>query len=219
MEQFLDRLHASARANPAFQRLAVISRILLALAFIPTGLVKLLGERFTLMGIDNPVGFFFEGLYQAGAYWNFIGAVQATAGLLLLIPATATLGAVLFFPIILNIFVITVALGFQGTPVITGAMLLASIFLLCWDYDRLKAVIWRPAVRAATRVSVPIGRLEGAGYAIGTVAGLGFFLWTRGFVPNTMVPFFLATGGVAVLVVLVAWVRAVRSLPPHTQAS
>jgi uncharacterized membrane protein YphA (DoxX/SURF4 family) len=58
MEQFLDRVHASARANPAFQRLALISRILLALAFVPAGLVKLLGERFTLMGIDNPVGFF-----------------------------------------------------------------------------------------------------------------------------------------------------------------
>jgi uncharacterized membrane protein YphA (DoxX/SURF4 family) len=218
MEQFLDRVHASARANPAFQRLALISRILLALAFVPAGLVKLLGERFTLMGIDNPVGFFFEGLYQAGAYWNFIGGAQVCAGLLLLIPWTTTLGAVLFFPIILNIFVITVALGFNGTPFITGSMLLASIFLLCWDYDRLKAVVWPPATRSAARAPAPIGRLEWTGYGLGTAAGFGIFMWTRGFVPSPMVPVFLVIGLVAVLVVLVAWVRAVRSQPSRAPA-
>lgn len=218
MEQFLDRLHAGARANPALHRLAVIARILLALGFIPTGLVKLLGERFTLLGIDSPIGFFFEGLYQAGAYWNFIGAAQVTAGVLLLIPRTATLGAVLFFPIILNIFVITVALGFTGTPFITASMLLAAIFLLCWDYDRLKAVLWPPAASGRGHAGMPIGRLERTGYAVGAVAGLGFFLWTRGFVPRELIPLFLGLGLAGVLIVLVAWVRAVRSPPARTHA-
>jgi uncharacterized membrane protein YphA (DoxX/SURF4 family) len=213
MERFLDRLHARARANPAFQRLTVITRILLALAFVPTGLVKLLGERFTSLGMDNAIGLFFEALYQSGAYWNFVGFAQVIAGTLLLIPRTTTLGAVLYFPIILNIFVITVALDFRGTPFITGAMLLASFFLLCWDYDRLKAVLFPPA-RAG--VTFAMSRLERMGYLIGTTAGLGVFGWTRGFVPRAALPALLAIGLAAVLMVLIAWVRAVRSAPADT---
>jgi hypothetical protein len=59
------------------------------------------------------------------------------------IPRTATLGALMFFPLIVNIFVITVSLHFQGTPIITGLMLLANIYLLCWDYDKLKHLVTR----------------------------------------------------------------------------
>lgn len=215
METYLDQIHARARRWPPFQRLAIISRILLALAFIPTGLVKLLGERFTVLTVDNPIGLFFEAMYQSGAYWNFIGTAQVVAGVLLLIPRTSTLGAVLFFPIILNIFVITVSLGFQGTPIITGGMLLAAIFLLCWDYDRLKAVLWPPESRAPYG-RAPIGRLERVGYAIGTLAGLGVFGWTRGFVPRTLVGPLLLLGLVAALIVLIAWIRAARVPPPDT---
>ena len=50
--------------------------------FIPTGLVKLLGHRFTQISSDNPIGLFFEVLYQSGAYWHFIGAAQMVAGAL-----------------------------------------------------------------------------------------------------------------------------------------
>ncbi|MEW6126006.1 MAG: hypothetical protein AB1757_03000 [Acidobacteriota bacterium] len=117
------------------------TRILLALGFTPSGLTKVLGNRFTVLGLDNPVGFFFEAFYRTGFYWNFIGLAQLTAALLLLIPRTTTLGAVIYFPIILNIFLITVSMHFTGTPVITGAMLLASIYLLCWDFDKLKHIV------------------------------------------------------------------------------
>lgn len=119
----------------------MMTRVLLALGFTPSGLTKLLGNRFTILGLETPVGFFFEALYRSGFYWNFIGACQLLAALLLLIPRTATLGALVYFPLILNIFVITVSLHFTGTPVITGLMLLASIYLLCWDADKLKPLI------------------------------------------------------------------------------
>lgn len=111
------------------------------LGFLPSGLTKLLGHRFTLLSPETPIGYFFEALFQAGLYWNFIGACQLLAALLLLIPRTSTLGALVYFPIILNIFVVTVALHFTGTPVVTGLMLLGSVYLLCWDYDRLKPLV------------------------------------------------------------------------------
>ncbi len=138
---FLDRLHERARRSLWLGRLAILTRILLALGFLPSGLKKLIGSRFTSLPLDNPVGFFFEALYRTGFYWNFLGLAQLTAAILLLIPRTTTLGAVIYFPIILNIFLITVSVGFQGTPFITGPMLVGSIFLLAWDWHRLRGIV------------------------------------------------------------------------------
>lgn len=136
-ESFLTRL----KGQKKFVAFTWMTRALLALGFLPSGLTKVLGNRFTQLGVDNPVGFFFEALYLSGFYWNFIGAAQLAAALLLLIPRTATLGALVYFPIILNIFLITVSMDFRGTPVITGLMLLGSTYLLCWDFDRLKHLV------------------------------------------------------------------------------
>jgi len=200
-------LHNAARRNPVLQRLAVISRILLAMAFIPTSLVKILGHRFTSMPVDTPIGFFFEAMYRTGEYWRFIGWGQMIAGILLLIPRTSTLGAVMFFPITLNIFVITLSMQFGGTPVVTGGMLLASFFLLCWDYDRLEAVVFA-ARRAEDRWGGPGSALERVGFAIGTAAGLMFFAFTRGFVSPAVGKAALLVGFLAAGLVAIAWARA-----------
>ena len=214
METFFDRLHARARASGPLHRLAIISRILLALAFIPTGMVKLLGQRFTLMSPDTAVGGFFEAMYQTGFYWNFLGLAQVMAGVLLLLPWTATLGAAVTFPLVLNIFLVTVSVGFRGTPFVTGGMLLAATFLVCWDYHRLKAIIWpaaAPAVGGIGGIDSPeapvIGRLEMAGYVIGTMCGLGVFTALRSLIPSETVIPLLVVGGAAGLMVLAAWIR------------
>jgi uncharacterized membrane protein YphA (DoxX/SURF4 family) len=136
-----DRVHARVRRERLLRIFTVFTRLLLALAFTPSGITKTLGNRFTILGIDNPVGFFFEAMYRTGFYWRFLGLCQLAAAVLLLIPRTATIGALVYFPLILNIFVITVSLDFRGTPIITGLMLLANIYLLCWDYDKLKHLI------------------------------------------------------------------------------
>lgn len=215
MEEFFDRLHARARAIPALYRLALISRISLAFAFLPTGLVKLMGERFTAMPVEHPIGFFFEALYRAGPYWRFIGLSQVLVAVLVLIPRTATMGAVIAFPLILNIFIITVSLHFTGTPAITGGLLLASLFLLCWDYHRIKPILFARAGELK-RESAPFGTLERVGFGVGTVAGLGLLGWTRGLVPSDAVPVLLGVGAVAAVIVLVAWIRlAIPSRAPR----
>jgi uncharacterized membrane protein YphA (DoxX/SURF4 family) len=141
LEERLDRWHAWARSKRRLDYFTWFTRILLAAGFIPPGLKKVVGEPFTVLGPDTAVGYFFDALHQAGWYYAFIGWGQVIAGLLLLLPRTATLGAVLYFPIILNIWAITVAVGFRGTWVITSLMLLANVYLLCWDYDRLKGIL------------------------------------------------------------------------------
>lgn len=141
----LDRLHRRLVRVRLLIVSAAITRVLLALAFLPSGLVKVRGERFTTLPVTDPVGYFFDGFFSAPEYYQFVGVMQLTAALLLLLPWTAALGAVVYFPIILNIFVITVAIGFGGTAVITGLMLLGNVYLLCWEYDRWKALLPGPA--------------------------------------------------------------------------
>lgn len=183
---FLDgtllRLQHWTRSQPILYRLTLGTRLLLAVAFIPTGMVKLLGYRFTTMDPTTPIGGFFETLYRSGPYWHFLGASQILAGVLVLNAATATLGAVIFAPIILNIFVITLSYDFGGTPVITGLMVLATLYLLAWDYDRLRGMFGfdeQPAPRPLPQPTLS-GPAERAMYVVGAVAGLGLFTGLRG---------------------------------------
>ena len=138
---FIETLHNKVYSKKVFLLFTWMTRILLALAFIPSGLKKLLGERFTILGIDTPVGFFFEALYQAGWYWNFLGFMQLLVAILLIIPRTAFFASLLYLPIIINILVIVVAMHFKGTPIIVGLMLLGNIYLLFWDYKKVKQIV------------------------------------------------------------------------------
>jgi uncharacterized membrane protein YphA (DoxX/SURF4 family) len=209
----LDRLFLWTRSKPFFLRLTLFTRILLAAGFIPTGMVKLLGRRFTTMPVDTQIGEFFEVMYQTGLYWQFIGFSQVLAGLLLLIPRWAHLGAYLFVPIMANIFVITVSLGFRGTPAVTGLMLLAVLYLSAWDYPRVRGAFtdrpWNPGI------TVPVLRLdwlEKVGFAVFAASLLAVFLTTRRMVSTAWVPTFMILGLAAGLVTLVRFLWVGRRL-------
>lgn len=137
----LTRLYKEARGNKWLHYFAVFCRIVLALGFIPSGLVKVMGERFASgLSVNHPLGHYLEALHHTGYYYTFIGVAQLVIALLLLIPRTALLGALMYFPIILNICILTYAVRFEGTR-ITTLMLLANVYLLCWDYDRIKYIL------------------------------------------------------------------------------
>lgn len=194
---------ARVRATPALQRFTLMNRLLLAMAFLPTGLVKLTGQRFTILPVDNPVGFFFEAMYRTGPYWRFIGLVQVLAAVLLLIPRTATLGAVLFAPVVGSILLITIGVGFGLTAVIVAGMLLANLWLLCWDADRVWAA-WA-TLRGPRRDMHPLRDMhwvERAGWLLGGAAGMGLFLAARDFLPMTAAPALLGTGVLAAALVI-----------------
>ena len=130
----------SIRTNYPLALLVWLTRYLLAFAFIPSGMKKLLGERFTSIGIDNPIGFFFEALYRSGMYWNFLGWSQLITALLMMTQRFSTLGNLIYFFIISNICCITIAMQFTGTWVITSLMLFASICLLLWDANKFQFI-------------------------------------------------------------------------------
>jgi len=136
----IDHLYDECKRNQWLRYFAVFCRVALALGFIPSGIVKVMGERFTALPSNHPLGHYFDALHLTGFYYTFIGLSQLTAALLLLIPRTALLGAVLYLPIILNICVLTYATRFEGTRIAT-LMLLANLYLLWWDYPRLKYIL------------------------------------------------------------------------------
>ena len=137
----LEQFYYEAKGNKWFRYFTVFCRVVLALAFIIAGIVKIKGERFAAgLSANHPLGHYFDALHQTGYYYTFIGLVQVIIALLLLIPRTALLGALMYFPIILNICILTYAVRFEGTRAATF-MLLANLYLLCWDYNRIKYIL------------------------------------------------------------------------------
>jgi uncharacterized membrane protein YphA (DoxX/SURF4 family) len=136
----LDRLHYQVRQNKWLGYFAVFNRIGLALGFLPSGFVKIAGERFTDLSVKHPMGNYLEALHRTGFYYTSIGVLQVTAAIFLLIPRIATLGAIIYFPIILNIFILSMAVRFEGSWISSPLMILANLYLLCWDYHKLKFI-------------------------------------------------------------------------------
>ncbi|WP_245828680.1 DoxX family protein [Salegentibacter holothuriorum] len=101
-----------------------------------------MGERFASgLAINHPMGAYLEALHHTGYYYSFIGFAQVLAAILLIIPRTVALGAILYFPIILNIWLLSFAVRFEGSFVTSPLMVLANLYLIIWNYDRLKFIL------------------------------------------------------------------------------
>jgi hypothetical protein len=182
LEHILDGIHFSVSRRWYAQLFTAFTRLVLAVGFIPPSYIKIMHRSFTVLPDSNPVGHYFNALYQTGFYYEFIGWGQMTAAILLLFPRTAHFGALLFLPIIANIAVLTTSVGFKGTWVLTIFMSLAATWLVAWEYDRLKPILfrsreWRPRALKYQFVTVPLFFCVG-GLAMGglwKLMGLGSF--------------------------------------------
>lgn len=141
MEKFIFKIKQIA----VFQLFTIFLRYLLGAAFIWASILKIRGIRFTPFSGENaPINslpHLLESMYQSGFYWYFIGWGQLIAGFLLMSQIFSTLGAIAYFPIILNIVVLTTYFDSPGILAITSLMLLANIYLLLWDWNKLKFVV------------------------------------------------------------------------------
>ena len=118
----------------------ILIRVFLGLIFFGAGMSKLYFEH-KFLGIIGPVWLEDElTQYGLGMYARFIASAQVITGLLLFSQRFATLGALLLFPILLNILMVTVSLEWQGTPYVNGALLLLNIWLLLYDWSKLKFI-------------------------------------------------------------------------------
>ena len=79
--------------------------------------------------------------YNLGFYVIFIAYSQIVVGFMLLVKRFAALGALMAIPMFINILMITISLHWQGTPYVVAFFLLCNIYLLIWDFHKLKFLI------------------------------------------------------------------------------
>jgi len=142
-------LYNSLRQKVYLQLFTIYVRYLIGGAFIIAafGMGKVTGKANLLHSMDSPIEKlqpiqqFFRVMVDSGLYWQFIGWTQIFAGVLLMTQRFARLGALIFFGLIVNIFVITVSYSFTGTPIVTGLMTLAATYLLVWDFPAFAPLV------------------------------------------------------------------------------
>ena len=232
----LDGLHAQVRRADAAQRFTLLVRTALASAFVAPGLTKVLGTEFA-PGIEpgSLMGAYFRAFHAVGPYYAFVGAAQVAAGLLLLSRRTALLGAVVYFPTVLNIAVLTVAARFGvGTSTVTVLITLGCLWLLLWDGHRLVPILvpgvrsvperavepsaWDLLVPRSASAETVVRRTLRLAYVLGLAGVLAFTLAARGLLPpETMRPGLVAFA-VAALLALVGWVWSARR-PSRSQTA
>jgi hypothetical protein len=180
----LDGLHVSLTRRWYLQLFTAFTRVLLALAFVPPSIPKIMHTPFTSLPDSDPVGHYFKALYQTGFYYEFIGWSQLIAAFLLLIPRTAHLGALMFLAIIANIAVLTISVGFKGTWIVTLLMTLAAAWLVTWEYDRIKVLILQGRGQATRRLPLQFVMLPAIFAAGGVLMAMTWWLMKLGNLSN-----------------------------------
>lgn len=113
-------------------------RIFLGFVFFTAGMGKLThGGYFPLTMFPMSLSKILEP-YGLSLWGEFVAWSQVLIGFLLMSQRFATLGAIMSLPLILNIFVITVALDFKGTPYLNAFLIALNLFLLAADFHKIK---------------------------------------------------------------------------------
>lgn len=132
-------------------------RLFLGLIFFTSGMAKLFHGAFP--GIIGPVWLEERlAVYGLGLFARFVAYSQVIVGLLLLTQRFATLGALMLFPMLLNIWIVTISLQWQGTPYVNFVLLLLNATLLLADFHKLKFLF---SDQYATLKATPLGRKWG----------------------------------------------------------
>lgn len=139
----IERTRLAAKNNRWYRYFYLFCRLSLAFGFVAAGVVKITGERFASgLSPKHPMGAYLVALHHTGFYYTFIGIAQVVAAVLLLFRRTVTLGALLYFSIIINIWVLSVSVRFDGSFISAPLMVLANLFILLWNIDKLRPILW-----------------------------------------------------------------------------
>jgi uncharacterized membrane protein YphA (DoxX/SURF4 family) len=113
-----------------------IARVFLGLTFMTAGLGKLFaGHHFP--GFIGPVHLQDElAPYGLALYARFVGYCQVFIGTLLLTRRFAAIGAVMLVPMLANILMVTISLGWRGTPWLNACLLGLNLYLVWHERAR-----------------------------------------------------------------------------------
>ncbi len=119
--------------------------VLLGVFFIYKGINKHWLSPCKVYGPESTIPLAYQQLITAfcqSGFLKLVGLFQATAGILLLIPKTRLLGAIILLPIIFNIFFIHAFLDNRPIELVeTGIPLLMTLIIIAVDFTKVKKAL------------------------------------------------------------------------------
>lgn len=186
-----------------FYSLIVSIRYTLGIILALSGLEKLVGIP-DIIGPHYLITKLAE--YGLGLYGTFIAYSELGVGLLLLNKRLSTFGAVMAFPIWVNIFVVTVSLQWQGTPLQVAFFIVLNLVLLIWDWHKLKYIFMEPTQETRLIAPARIRKLSDPGKGLSTFIVLSSLLLTVVFFRASMITSVKMIGGALFLLIIIAGV-------------
>jgi uncharacterized membrane protein YphA (DoxX/SURF4 family) len=135
-----DRI-ARARERRGLHIGVIVLRMMIGFAFIPAGLKKVMRQPFTDPTNTGPFHEFLHAFHATGLFYQFVGALQLTAAVLLVTQRYAPLGAALLAPMLAAILVLCWSTGVVPTAIVVTLMSLGLLALILWDIQRWKALL------------------------------------------------------------------------------
>lgn len=112
---------------------------------IALGLILLLAGNEKLGGLPDIIGphYLITELekYNLGLFGTFVAFSQVIIGFVLLTNRLGALGDIMAFPMFLNIWIVTLSLGWQGTPKEVFLFIVMNLILLASDWHKIKFLI------------------------------------------------------------------------------
>ena len=139
VESWLRRARSAAGPTTA----VILLRLLVGFAFVPAGLKKVLGQRFTDPANGGAFHELLHAFYATGAFYRFVGVLQLVAAALLVTQRFAFAGVVLALPIATAIMALCWSTGVVPTAIVITLIWFALVGMLLWDVDP-RAVALRP---------------------------------------------------------------------------
>lgn len=134
---------ARARRLRWLNLVVVNLRFLIAFAFVPAALKKILGQPFTDPANHGPFHDFLHALRATGWFYAFVGVMQITASVLLFTQRFATLGALIALPILTTIGMFCWSTRVYPTASVVTLMWLGTLGLVIWDIAKWRGIFAR----------------------------------------------------------------------------
>ncbi len=171
MLDFLESSVQRARQRRWLHLVVANLRILIGFAFLPAGLKKVLAQPFTDAANVGPFHDFLRAFYATGEFYQFVGTVQLVAAALLMTQRFATVGALIFAPILTALVVFCWSTAVYPTAIVVTLMWLGTVVLLLWDLQKWQRVFGPEHDDTAVRLAEPpppiqIGLWRGCGAVI-----------------------------------------------------
>ena len=155
-----ESLLTRARSTRWVHVVVVNLRFLIAFAFVPAGLKKLLDQPFTDPSNHGPFHDFLHALHGTGWFYQVVGILQLVASALLFTQRFATIGALMALALLTAIVSFCWSTQVTVTAIVTTLMLLGTIGLVLWDFAKWRGLFASDRQHVAIAIEPPTAPID-----------------------------------------------------------